>query len=243
MSATVSVVIASYNRFDSLQDTIKSIQLQTYPVLEIIVVNDGSEDPRYKSLSIPGVTVLHNEVNTKQIYGFPNISQVRNKGILISKGDFIAFCDDDDVWLPEKLERQFARMKEDGTYFCATDGYFCLTPWNSTDLEDELKHHFHAKYPRYNAEYYWPRLRELYGGIDAFPRIWTYPFIARHNGIILSSALVYKRVFEVSGMFHDSNMRENPEDYDLWKRILQVIPMSYVEEPCFGWAAYPYKYG
>lgn len=240
---SISVVIASYNRFDNLLDTIKSIQLQTYPVLEIIVVNDGSADPRYKTVDISGIIMLHNEKNTKEIYGFPNISQVRNKGIEASKGEYIAFCDDDDVWLPEKLELQMKRMREDGTFFCSTDGYYCATPWNSEQLEDELKNHFHKKYPRYNAEHYWPRLQQLFGGIDSFPRIWTYPFIVRHNGIILSSVIVYKRVFELSGLFRDLNMRENPEDYDLWKRILQHVPMSYIEHPCFGYATYPYKYG
>jgi glycosyltransferase involved in cell wall biosynthesis len=240
---SISVIIASYNRFDSLLDTIKSVQLQTYPALEIIVINDGSQDSRYKTLDLSGVIVLHNEVNTKEIYGFPNISQVRNKGIDIARGDYIAFCDDDDVWLPTKLELQMNRMKEDNTYFCATDGYYCATPWDSTHLEEELKNGFYGKYPRYNAEHYWPRLQQLFGGIDRFPRIWTYPFLLRHNGIILSSVVVYKRVFELTGKFHDSNMRENPEDYDLWKRILGQFPMSYVEEPCFGWAAYPYKYG
>ena len=240
---TVSVVIASYNRFDSLLDTIKSIQLQTYPVFEIIVVNDGSSDERYKTIKIPNVTILHNEVNTKQIYGFPNISQVRNKGIQESKGDYIAFCDDDDVWLPEKLKCQMERMKEDGTYFCATDGYYCATPWDSTMLEYELKNHFNYRYPKYNAEHYWWRLQQFYGGIDKFPRIWNYEFLLHHNGIILSSVVLYKQVFEVTGLFRDLNMRETPEDYDLWKRILQHVPMSYIDYPCFGWAAYPYKYG
>ena len=191
---SVSVIIASYNRFDSLLDTVKSIQLQTYPILEIIVVNDGSEDTRYKSMDISGVTMLHNDINTKQIYGFPNISQVRNKGIEASKGDYIAFCDDDDVWLPEKLEYQMQRMKEDGTYFCATDGYYCATPWDSTQLEYEVKHHFNQRYPKYNAKHYWWRLQQLYGGIDRFPTIWNYEFLSRHNGIILSSVIAYEVV-------------------------------------------------
>lgn len=240
---SVSVVIASYNRYDSLLDTIKSIQLQTYPVYEIIVVNDGSNDERYKTHPIQGVTMLHNESNTKQIYGFPNISQVRNKGIQAAKGDFIAFCDDDDVWLPEKIELQLKRMKEDNTFFCATEGYFCETPWNSKDLENELRNHFSGRYKQYNSQHYWSRLQELYGGIDRFPRLWTFPFINRHNGIILSSVLVYKQLLDHVGGFRDLNMRETPEDWDLWKRILQEVPASYLEHPCFGWAAYPYKYG
>lgn len=240
---SVSAIIASYNRFDSLLDTIKSIQMQTYPVLEIIVINDGSNDTRYKTLDISGVIVLHNEKNTKEMYGFPNISQVRNRGIHIAKGDYIAFCDDDDVWLPRKIELQIKRMNEDKTYFCSTDGYYCDKPWNSENLEDELRNDFYGKYKQYNAEHYWPRLQELYGGISEFPRIWSYRFILRHNGIILSSAIVYKRVFELVGAFRDLNMRENPEDYDLWKRIMEEFPLSYIEQPCFGWAAYPYKYG
>jgi glycosyltransferase involved in cell wall biosynthesis len=240
---SVSAIVATYNRFDSLLDTIKSIQMQTYPVLEIIVINDGSNDPRYKTLDISGVIVLHNEKNTKEVYGFPNISQVRNRGIDIAKGDYIAFCDDDDLWLPEKIDLQLKRMKEDGTYICSTDGYYCDTPWNSKNIEEELRNQFNGKYKRYNAEHYWPRLTGLFGGIDKFPRLWTFPFIMMHNGIILSSVIVNKKVFEITGKFRDLNMREQPEDWDLWKRILYHYPLSYIENPCFAYATYPYKYG
>ena len=101
----VSVIIPSYNRFLYLLNAIKSIQDQTYKDVEIIVVNDKSTQEEYYTYdwSKENITIIHLEKNSKEIYGYGCAAHVRNKGIEVCTGKYVAFCDDDDIWFPEKL--------------------------------------------------------------------------------------------------------------------------------------------
>ena len=98
----VSVVVTTYNRKKYLTQTIKSILNQTFADFELIVVDNYSN---YDFLS-------HiNSLNDSRIRPFQNnnngiIAVNRNFGIKKSKGEFIAFCDDDDIWINTKLEIQ-----------------------------------------------------------------------------------------------------------------------------------------
>lgn len=98
----VSVIVTTYNRRALLEETLDSIRSQTYSNLEILVVDnesgDGTED-YVRSLSDPRVRYFRN----------PNggvIAVNRNFGLEQAEGDYVAFCDDDDLWLPRKIERQ-----------------------------------------------------------------------------------------------------------------------------------------
>lgn len=94
----VSVVIPTYNRDKYINETIESVLAQTYPNIEIIVIDDGSTD------------------NTKEVVAqyVPKIQYVwqknsergasRNHGLRLAKGEFISFLDSDDLWLPDKIE-------------------------------------------------------------------------------------------------------------------------------------------
>jgi len=101
-SNLVSVIIPTYNRVNSLTDSLTSITNQTYKNIELIVVDDNSSDNTKEiifSLEIPNLKFLTHEKNL----GAP---AARNTGIKNCTGDFIAFMDDDDMWHPEKIERQ-----------------------------------------------------------------------------------------------------------------------------------------
>ena len=104
----ISVIIPTYNRFNFLLNTIKSIKEQTYKNIEIIVVNDCSQEKEYYKYDwkINNIIIIHLEENSKNKFGFACAGFVRNKGIEISSGKYIAFCDDDDIWFPEKLKLQ-----------------------------------------------------------------------------------------------------------------------------------------
>ena len=102
----VSIIIPSYNRFKYLFNTLESIKCQTYKNIEIIVINDGSTQKEYYDYDWNGVNIIHLEKNSKEIFGYGCVGYVRNKGIEIAKGKYIAFCDDDDIWFPNKLEIQ-----------------------------------------------------------------------------------------------------------------------------------------
>jgi len=96
----VSVIIPSYNRAKYVGKAVESVLDQTFQDLEIIVVDDGSTDDTLNSLTVykDRVRVLQ-QVNQGR-------SGARNAGVTAALGSVIAFLDSDDIWLPEKLERQ-----------------------------------------------------------------------------------------------------------------------------------------
>jgi glycosyltransferase involved in cell wall biosynthesis len=95
----ISVVIPLYNAEKYIGDTLESVLAQTYSTFEIIVVNNSSTD---SSLDIvkkySDVKVISQENQGPSV--------ARNKGVALSKGDFIAFLDADDLWVPDKLKIQ-----------------------------------------------------------------------------------------------------------------------------------------
>ena len=98
----MSVVIPTYNRSELVREAAASVLAQTYRPLELIVVDDGSSDATSDALApLSGVQVLR-QAHT----GMPG--QVRNAGARLARGEYLAFLDSDDLWLPQKLAQQVA---------------------------------------------------------------------------------------------------------------------------------------
>ncbi|MCM3023154.1 glycosyltransferase family 2 protein [Heyndrickxia ginsengihumi] len=98
----VSVVIPTYNRGHLIETTINSVLNQTYKNFELIVVDDASTDNTesiVNSINDERIRYIRLDKNTKG-------KRPRNVGINLSKGEYIAFLDSDDLWLPRKLEKQ-----------------------------------------------------------------------------------------------------------------------------------------
>lgn len=104
----VSVIIPTYNYGRFIAEAINSLQNQTYQDLEMIVVNDGSEDNTKDVLA--SIQDSRLRVFNKSNEG---VSVARNKGIELSRGELLAFLDADDCWRPEKLELQVAMFKSE----------------------------------------------------------------------------------------------------------------------------------
>lgn len=102
----VNVIIPTYKRPDILTRAVDSVKNQTYPNIEIIVVDDAN-DVRVRTLyeNDPDVTLLVNETNRGGCYS-------RNRGLSIAKGEYINFLDDDDILYPTKIEKQVLFFKE-----------------------------------------------------------------------------------------------------------------------------------
>ncbi len=96
-----SVIIPTYNRQDRISLTIDSVLSQTYDDYEIIVINDGSTDNTYNVLQQYEDKII--SIYQKN----EGVSSARNKGIAISKGKYVAFLDDDDIWGKNKLQKHF----------------------------------------------------------------------------------------------------------------------------------------
>ena len=116
MCIFVSIIVSSYNSQDTILATIESILFQTYSNWELLIIDDCSSD---NTVSIVKKFAKHDPriryFSTDKNTGSP--SQPRNIGIEQAKGDYIAFLDSDDIWLPNKLEEQLAFMQEHGYDF------------------------------------------------------------------------------------------------------------------------------
>src|SRR3990167_8128796 len=99
----VSVVIPTYNYARYLPQAIDSVLGQTYPHIEVVVVDDGSTDESRDVLRAYGSRIRWVQQERQ------GVSAARNRGVRESRGDLVAFLDADDRWLPTKLERQVAR--------------------------------------------------------------------------------------------------------------------------------------
>lgn len=111
----VSIITPTYNCGRFIAETIRSVQAQTYAEWEMIIVDDCSNDDTENVVAEfqktdSRIKYLRNESNQ-------GAALTRNKALREAKGRWIAFIDSDDLWLPEKLERQIAFMEKNGYAF------------------------------------------------------------------------------------------------------------------------------
>lgn len=99
-TATVSAIIPTYNRARLVCGAIDSIMAQSRPVNEIIVIDDGSTDDTLEGLKKFGHAIRYLRQQNR------GPSAARNRGIKEARGDFVAFLDSDDLWVPGKIEMQ-----------------------------------------------------------------------------------------------------------------------------------------
>lgn len=120
----VSVVIPTYNRETKyLLRAIKSIKDQTYKNTEIIIVDDNHPDSEYRQKIIEVMKQYEDDSDVVYIMNTKNVggSLARNNGINVATGEFITFLDDDDEYLPEKVEKQLKFMIEYNSDMSFTD--------------------------------------------------------------------------------------------------------------------------
>ncbi len=101
----VSVIIPVYNVKETLREALTSVLTQTYASLEIIIVDDGSTDNSLaviENIDDPRIQIHHQENR--------GLAAARNAGIHQAQGEFIAFLDSDDLWQPEKIEKQVTQL-------------------------------------------------------------------------------------------------------------------------------------
>lgn len=113
MGSKVSVVIPMYNSRDTIVPCVQSVIDQTYKdLITIIVVNDGSKDDSLAVLEAAFKSLPENRVLTIINKENGGVSSARNMGIKAAQTEWVAFLDSDDIWFPEKLEKQFEVIAE-----------------------------------------------------------------------------------------------------------------------------------
>lgn len=107
----ISIIVTSNNRAHIITDTINSILNQTYKDFELIIVDNFSNDNTEEIIS----NFMKNDMRIRYYKNQNNgiVAVNRNFGIKKAKGEYIAFCDDDDLWLPKKLEEQLKHFDDD----------------------------------------------------------------------------------------------------------------------------------
>jgi glycosyltransferase involved in cell wall biosynthesis len=130
MTPTLSVVIPTYNQASLLPEAIASVRAQQWPNLEIIVVDDGSTDDTKK--------VLNHLTSDRGLRWFSQnnagAAAARNRGIEAATGEWIAFLDADDLWLPAKLAIQFEQLETHRADFSFTDSRLRFANGHESEL-------------------------------------------------------------------------------------------------------------
>lgn len=197
---SVSVVIPSRNRINLLKTALRSALSQTYSPKEVIVIDDASEDAfEYRRLMELDCRVKYFRNNTPL-----GPSGARNIGIDLAEGDLIAFLDDDDEWLPTKLEKQIQMFQND----TEIGAVYCLYSWR--DLSTGKISYI----PDENAH--------IKGWILRSQLIED-----RTNG--LPSYVVRKDLLKRVGCF-DTNLKAR-EDWDLSIRLALITKFGLINEP------------
>lgn len=194
----VSVIIPTYNRADYLAEAIRSVQAQTHPDVEIIVADDGSTDNTAEVVARFGEDVTYLPLPHR---GQP--AATRNEGLRAAKGEFVAFLDSDDLFLPGKLALQLAACEahpETGLVY--SDGhYFHHDPQQPTG-------HLLDGFPTPSG--------------DVFAELLRGNFLVSPGQV-----LIRQECFDAVGVFDEDPALWVSEDYDLWLRIAACYPVVY----------------
>jgi glycosyltransferase involved in cell wall biosynthesis len=213
---TVSIVIPCYNAEPYIAATIRSVLAQDLPAMEIIVVDDGSSD---RSLD-----VVREQFPAVRVVAQANqgVAAARNHGLSLARGEWVAFVDADDIWLPGKLKAQFDEM-------AATPGcrmsYTAWQVWPSVAPEPDAG--------------YLAQLAELAGDSSRWSGAtgWIYPQLLLDCVVWTSTVLAQRSLFAEIGDF-DTTLRLG-EDYDLWLRASRVTPIQRVPHPYALYRTHP----
>ena len=198
----VSVVITTYGRNANIvMRAVDSVKKQTYANWELFVVDDNKDNNPY-SQAIKAA--LENEENTKIHYikmeKNSGACVARNRGIQESKGEYIAFLDDDDEWLPERLEKQLPLIKDEkvGFTYCGV--------W----ILNEKKGKKTSSWIKFDQGHVYDKLLKtnFMGGVSNF--------------------IVKRRAVEVCGGFRDD--MPSSQDYELWLRLSKKYEVNSIAE-------------
>jgi len=197
MDTLVSVIVTTWNREDLLRETVSSILAQTYQNIELIIVDNESPD---------GTESYVRGIDDSRVRYFRhanggNISVNRNYGAGLARGRWIAFCDDDDLWEPEKLEIQVAFMEEHPEVGIVGTNAVLFTE--------------QGPYGRFitHRDEGEVTVRDLLRGWPDFP---------------MSSVLLCRSVVEVVGSFNEDPAVCCAEDYEYWIRAAKQTSLYFI---------------
>jgi glycosyltransferase involved in cell wall biosynthesis len=206
MTPQVSIVMAAKNYGKFLAEAVESVLTQTVTDWELLIIDDGSSDDTQR------VAARFTDLRIRCVKSDRlGQSRAKNLGIDLARGEFIAFLDADDAWLPEKLEKQLALF----TPFPLRgggrgDGSCVGVVFSRRSLMDESSRPLPAKPPA------------------PFPRGHVLSQMFSQNFVCFSSAMVRREVFSRVGRFDPQ--WDLAIDYDLWLRVARHYTFDFVDE-------------
>lgn len=204
----VSVIIPAYNRANLIGETIQSVLDQTFTDFEIIVVDDGSTDNTREvidSFKDPRISYKYQENR--------GVAAARNTGIRFSGGEYIAFLDSDDLWLPQNLELKVKLLDACPDTALVFSDYYAF----DGDTGATVGTHWQNRPYRYLLESE-ERIRRPFKA--------TLPFVTLMNPV---AVMVRSYVFNEVGYF-DESLR-GTDDWDMWIRIFQRFLIGAINTP------------
>jgi len=194
----VSVIIPAFNAEAFIDETIESVLAQTISDLELVVVDDGSSDSTRSRVTRfgPPVRLLLQE------RGGP--AKARNAGAAAGQGEWVAFLDADDLWLPNKLELQLAEASRSGAALLFTDRYNIGERGPLPERQSDIQ-------PLVDGDIFEPL---LFG-----------------NFITTSTVLLRREAFEAAGRFSEDPTLPPAEDWDFWLRVAHDHRAAACREP------------
>jgi len=192
----ISVVIPAHNAAHFIKETLDSALAQTYPAVEVIVVDDDSTDETAEIVQAYGKQI---KLLRQQKQG---AAAARNLGIRQAQGEYIAFLDADDLWLPEKLERQVD---------CIINKKVAWVTCKATFFD----HRSGRTLPAYSVQ--------LFEG-DVLEKLFL------ENFILSPTPIVKKSIFSEVGYFNEAPEARIGEDWDMWLRIAARHPLGVVRQ-------------
>ena len=195
----VSVLLTCYNHRDYLPAAVEGLRAQTFRDFETIALDDGSTDGSREWLGEQ--TDLRPVFNARNLGTYGTL----NEGLRLSDSEFVAVLNDDDVWLPEKLERQIALMDANPAVgLVHTGGHFIDGEGRRTEGNP-----LGFRFPTFETG-------DILRGL------------VYENKIIASAALVRRECFERVGEFDDSYFGSG--DWEMWWRICERYAAGFVPE-------------
>ena len=210
ISNSVSVVIPLYKGEKFIRKTLESIFGQTVTPAEVLVIDDGSTDgsARIVESFAPAVTLIRKRNG--------GASAARNYGATIARGEWLAFCDQDDLWVPTKLEKQLRLANECPEIHCVLTDYA-----DSSNGRLSLRSHF-----SYAPENFWNKEAHEHGFVVRHPLT---PKLSTFQPGITSTPIVRRDFFLASGGF-DLDVEWGAEDTCFHFRCLSAVPFGVVHE-------------
>jgi glycosyltransferase involved in cell wall biosynthesis len=200
-----SIIIPTYNRANFIEETIKSVLSQTMKNLEVIIVDDGSTDGTKEIIK----NLATNDDRIKYLYqencGRPSVP--RNIGFKNSTGEYISFLDSDDIWLPQKLEKQIELFEKDKSGKLGfVDCKYIIIGENS----EEIKQNYSSHGYRGNI------LKQM---------------LKDHLIITPGSVLIKRSIINTVGLL-DERLK-CLDDWDMWLRISKHYKIDFVNKKLF----------